>query len=181
MKQKKEAIILAVLVALAAIVWYFNRTSPVATAGPVAGNVNYQPLPVENSQIQWWKLEASRKADYTGRRNIFSSIAPPSDEEVKKAADAQKAQQAQQQGPLVPAMPVVSPLPVKFFGYGMLPSNGPRLAFFTDGEDVFIVGEGEMLMGRFRVLRIGNSSLEYEEVGSGLRGTTTMEDQGPTA
>jgi len=52
------------------------------------------------------------------------------------------------------------------------------VAFFTDGEDVYVVGEGELLLNRFRVIRIGNSNLEYEEVSNGLRGIANLEEQG---
>jgi len=33
-------------------------------------------------------------------------------------------------------------------------------------------------LNRFRILRIGNSNLEYEEVSTGLRGTANLEEQG---
>ena len=41
-----------------------------------------------------------------------------------------------------------------------------------------MVKEGELLLNRFRILRIGNANLEYEEVSSGLRGTANLEEQG---
>ena len=66
---------------------------------------------------------------------------------------------------------------MKFFGYGTVPNSLSRRAFFTDGEDVYIVGEGEVLLNRFRILRIGNASLEYEDITTGLRGTAILEEQ----
>jgi len=33
------------------------------------------------------------------------------------------------------------------------------------------------LLNRFRILRIGNANLEYEEVSTGLRGTAILEEQ----
>jgi hypothetical protein len=79
--------------------------------------------------------------------------------------------------PPPPEPPKVSPLPVKFFGFGTVPNGTKRLAFFTNGEDVLVLGEGEVLLNRFRILRIGNSSVEYEEISNGLRGTTPLEEQ----
>ena len=67
---------------------------------------------------------------------------------------------------------------MKFFGFGTIPNGTARVAFFTDGEDVIVVGEGELLLNRFRILRIGISNLEYEEVSTGLRGTANLEEQG---
>jgi len=85
--------------------------------------------------------------------------------------------------PIVPQPPVVvtptvSPLPVKFFGFGTVPNGTSRRAFLTDGENVYVVAEGEILLNRFRILKIGNANLEYEEVSSGLRGTANLEEQG---
>jgi len=67
---------------------------------------------------------------------------------------------------------------VKFFGFGTVPNGTSRRAFLTDGENVYVVAEGEILLNRFRILKIGNANLEYEEVSSGLRGTAILEEQG---
>ncbi len=70
-------------------------------------------------------------------------------------------------------------LPIKFFGYGNVPVSAARRAFFEDGEEVHIVSEGDTLLGRFRILKINNASIDFEEVGSGRRGQKMLEDQGP--
>jgi hypothetical protein len=36
------------------------------------------------------------------------------------------------------------------------------------------------LLNRFRIIRIGNANVEYEEISTGLRGTAPLEDQGGT-
>jgi hypothetical protein len=46
------------------------------------------------------------------------------------------------------------------------------------GEDIFVLKEGELLLNRFRILKIGNANLEYEDVTTGLRGTANLEEQG---
>jgi hypothetical protein len=66
---------------------------------------------------------------------------------------------------------------MKFFGYGTVPNGTSKRAFLSDGEQVYIVGEGDTLLGRFRILRIGNASLEFEEVGSGRRNSASLEEQ----
>jgi len=33
------------------------------------------------------------------------------------------------------------------------------------------------LLGRYRILRVGNASLEFQEISSGLRGSTPLEEQ----
>ena len=59
-----------------------------------------------------------------------------------------------------------------------MPAGSARRAFFTDGEDVYIVSEGEVLLNRFRILKVNNTNLDYEEISSGLRGTANLEEQG---
>jgi len=66
---------------------------------------------------------------------------------------------------------------MKFFGYGTVPNGTSKRAFLTDGEEVFIVGEGDTLLGRFRILRIGNANLEFEEIDTGRRNSTTLDEQ----
>jgi hypothetical protein len=68
-------------------------------------------------------------------------------------------------------------LPVKFFGYGTIPNGTTKRAFLTDGEEIYIVGEGDTLLGRFRILKIGNASLDFEELTTGRRNSATLEEQ----
>ncbi len=176
MKQKKELAVLALLLLIAGVIWfiYFDRDKPVVTADAGSSAQNPQLLSVENPQLHTDKLDKARKTEYksTGR-NIFSAIPPPppAQKPDKKHTEAPPP-------PPPPPPPTVSPLPVKFFGYGVVPNGTSRLAFFTDGENIYIVAEGEVLLKRFRILRIGNANLEYEEVSSGLRGTANLEEQG---
>jgi hypothetical protein len=128
---------------------------------------------VENPQLHTDKLDRARKTEYksTGR-NIFSAIPPPPPltAEEKKKRDTPPP-------PPPPPEPKVSPIPAKFYGYGTIPNGTIRVAFFNDGEEIYVVREGDLLMKRFRILKIGNANLEYEEVSSGLRGTAPLDEQ----
>jgi hypothetical protein len=81
--------------------------------------------------------------------------------------------------PLPPPVQTEAKLPpnLKYFGYGTVPEGSPRRAFFTDGDDVYVVTEGDTLLGRYRILRVGNASLEFQEISSGLHGSTPLEEQ----
>jgi len=80
--------------------------------------------------------------------------------------------------PDVPPPPPPPPtIPLKFFGYGTVPNGTVRLAFFSDGQDIYVVAEGELLLNRFRILRIGNANLEFEEISTGLRGIANLDEQ----
>ena len=181
MKQKNQIIVLAVLVAIAGLVWWFSTKSTTASTGTAVVQ-NYAPLAVENPAPHFWKLENSRKTEYrTNGRDPFSEVAPPSAEDIKRAEDERKKMdQAKANQPAVNLPPPPPQLPpnVKFFGYGNLPVGTGRLAFFSDGNDVFIVGEGDVLLGRYRIVKINNANLDFEEVGSGRRGSAPLEEQG---
>ena len=75
-----------------------------------------------------------------------------------------------------PPPPPEPPLtvPATFFGYATNPRTKNRLAFFSTTDDVFIVGEGGVLMNRYRLVRIGNVSADFEEVSSGKHATLQM-------
>ena len=146
------------------------------TADAIPTPQNYQPIGVDNPQLHNDAVEKARKTEYkSAGRNIFSRQLPP----PPGPKDYKKEPPVVPTVPQVPVVvtPTVAPLPVKFFGYGTVPNSLSRRAFFTDGEDVYIVGEGEVLLNRFRILRIGNANLEYEEISSGLRGTANLEEQ----
>jgi hypothetical protein len=69
-------------------------------------------------------------------------------------------------------------VPATFFGYVTDVRTGARRACFSQGDDVVgILGVGEVLLGRFRLVQIGNSSVELEETASGRRTTLVMEEQ----
>ena len=72
--------------------------------------------------------------------------------------------------------PPLQPPPVKFYGYGTVPGT-PRLAFFLQGDDVYIVAEGQTFLGHYRLIKINNSNLEFEELTTSRRGTAPLEDQ----
>lgn len=173
-KMQFEAVALGALVVILGLVWYFYmQPAKSAIRGGTAG-ASYVPLGVDNQELHWHKLERSRKTEYARTvRDIFSEVAPPPDPRQHAPAPPSPVPVIQEKH--------VSPLPWKYYGYGIVPGYGARVAFFTDGDDVAIVGEGETLLGRFRILRIGNASLEYEELASGLRGTANLEEQGPSA
>jgi hypothetical protein len=78
---------------------------------------------------------------------------------------------------LPPPPPPALPPNMKFFGYGTIPNGTLRRAFLTDGEEVYIVGEGDTFLGRFRIVKISNANLEFEEIATGRHATVTMQEE----
>lgn len=178
MKQKNQIALLAVLIVVMAVVWYLNRSRPGVVAGNSTAFQNYQLLTVENPQLHREKMEAAQKAEYHSLgRNPFSEIAPPPPDEVKKVSTRVPYGPV----PLPPPPPPALPGSMKFFGYGTVPNGTSRRAFLSDGDEVYIVAEGETLLGRFRIVKVNNTNLEFEEISTGRRNTVALsqEDQPP--
>jgi hypothetical protein len=178
MKQKHQIIVLVVLVVVAGIVWGFEmhqKAPAVQTASFIEG---YKPLGEDNPGIRWAEMKRAQETEYKSNgRNPFSPIAPPPPEDPNKPKPP-----VVLPGPVVPQLPpppTEAKLPpnVKYFGYGTVPNGTPRRAFLTDGEEIFIVSEGDTLLGRYRIRKVGTASLEFQEMSSGLPGTTPLEEQ----
>lgn len=173
MKQRTKIALLGVLMLAAAGVFYFDSiggSMPGKRASFMA--TTYTPLPVENPALQRWKLDASRRTEYkSSGRDLFSEVLPP--------PPPKKLEPHPDPGPQLPPEPPPPTLPanMKFFGYGTVPNGTSKRAFLSDGEEVYVVGEGDTLLGRFRILRIGNASLEFEELGSGRRNSASLDEQ----
>jgi hypothetical protein len=173
MNQKTKIAILPVLMLAAAGVFYYDSIDVSFPGKTVPFTLRpYSPLPVENPALQRWKLEASRRTEYkSSGRDLFSqTLPPPPPKKIEPRPDP------------IPLPPVEVPPPslpanMKFFGYGTVPNGTSKRAFLSDGEQVYIVGEGDTLLGRFRILRIGNASLEFEEVGTGKRNSASLDEQ----
>jgi hypothetical protein len=178
MKQKHQIIVLIALVVVAGLVWGFelHRQAPaVQTASFIEG---YKPLGEDNPQIRWEELGRAQKTEYKSNgRNPFSMIAPLTPQEVQATNDKKKNELPPPPPPPPPPTRAQAPANLKYFGYGTVPTGTPRRAFITDGEGaIFIVSEGDTLLGRYRILKVGNSNLEFQEISSGLPGTMPLEE-----
>jgi len=179
MSQKAKAALLLVLILAAGGVYrYVDSDGAVGPGNSLDITKAYQPLPVENPQLQRWKLDASRKTEYrSSGRDLFSETLPPAP--VPKNKPQPLPTPVPQPDPTPP--PPTLPPNMKYYGYGTIPNGTAKRAFLTDGEDVFIVGEGDTLLGRFRILHIGNASLDFEEISSGRRNSAPLDEQAAPA
>ena len=94
MTQKNQMILLATLVLIMTVVWYFNRNTTSVAPGNMASVQKYQLLAVENPQLHRDKMDAAQKTEYHSLgRNPFSEIAPPKEhtEPIKVAQHVQQA------------------------------------------------------------------------------------------
>ena len=95
---------------------------------------------------------------YLGRgRNIFRSL-----------------EEAPIPRPLAPALkvptgpPAPPPINLRFYGFASRPGQAKKV-FLSQGDDIFIAVEGDIVNRRYRVLHIGVNSVEVEDVLDGRR------------
>lgn len=171
MSRRTEIWILVGLLALLALVLYWNfRPNVIAGAGAPEA-VSVEPLRVPDPSLHLGRLERIRQMGYGGtHRNIFSATPPPPP--PVKAAQLKKTTAVVR--PTGPVAPPALQVPLKFYGMAVDPKTGRKLAFFTSGDKVYIASEGQTLLGQFRLLKIGNNSAEFKEVSSGRTAVLPM-------
>jgi len=66
--------------------------------------------------------------------------------------------------PADPSKPPPPPIPLKFYGYSASKLPGAKKqAFFLEGEDIFVVHEGDLIKRRYKVVKIGLNSVTVED------------------
>lgn len=115
-----------------------------------------------------------------GQRSLFDFAAEP----VKEAAKvilADKGHIGMPQGadaakPAPPAgPPPPPPIPLKFYGFVSATSN--KRAFFLDGDEILVAGEGETLKKRYKVVRIGIGSAVVKDEQSNSEQTLPLVEE----
>src|SRR5579864_2750516 len=175
MSRRKELIIFGVLLVGLMGVLYYNYGSPADSPKTVATDERFSPLDVDNPALRTDILQRFLALEYKGvHRSIFSATLPP-----PPAPPPSKQQVAAVPGP--PPGPPQLTVDAKYFGYVSDYGGSHRRAFFatSNNEDVIIAGEGDTFMGRFRVVRLTNTTADVEEVSSGRRATLILEEPPP--
>jgi hypothetical protein len=169
------ALSLTVLAAVLVVVRFFPGSSP-AAAPPVASTVAATRQPArrvaETSgntksvarsldptlRYDWLKASEDTKYEGTGRNIFRAEIEPPKPVSNGTTDHAQNTPPPAPQGP-----PPPPPITLKFFGFANKPGE-PKRVFLSQGEDVFIAAEGDIVDRRYKVLRISPMAVEVEDV-----------------
>ena len=105
-------------------------------------------------------LSQSEEIKYAGNgRNIFVAGSLPI-EPPKKNGTTDTQIGGLRTPPPVPQPP---PIALKFFGFANRPGEAKKV-FLSQGEDVFIAAEGDIVDRRYRVLHISPTAVEVEDV-----------------
>jgi len=110
-------------------------------------------------------LKSSEDVSYKGNgRDIFQNQPEPAPipQPVKKVIDT---------GPVPPPPP--PPIPLKFYGFSGS-KGAPKQVFLSKGDDIFIAKEGQVVDRRYKILKIGPSSIEVEDVLTNNRQTLPL-------
>jgi len=122
-----------------------------------SGKLVKAPEPRLDPTLDLDLLRQSEQSKYAGKaRNIFVAGSQPEIETPKK--DGREVVKF--------TPPVIAPPPpinLKFFGFASKPGE-PKKIFLSQGEDIFIAGEGDIVDRRYRVLRISPAAVDIEDV-----------------
>jgi hypothetical protein len=107
-------------------------------------------------RYDWLKGSEDTKYEGTGR-NVFMTQA----EIPTPIAPATPDKDEVSSGP--PPPPPPPPINLKFFGFASKPGESKKV-FLSEGEDVFIAAEGDVVNRHYKVLRISPTAVEIEDV-----------------
>jgi hypothetical protein len=103
-------------------------------------------------------LSQSEEIKYAGNgRNIFVVGSVPIEKPKANGTDKQAGLR------LPPPIQPPPPITLKFFGFANRPGE-TRKVFLSQGEDVFIAAEGDIVNRRYRVLHISPTAVDVEDV-----------------
>src|SRR5271167_424503 len=111
-------------------------------------------------------LRASEDVSYKGSgRDIFRSQPEPPPIPPPVAPDVKPGQQAP---------PPPPPIDLKFYGFASR-KDGYKRIFLSKGEDIFVAKEGDIVDRRYKIVRIGQNSVDVEDVLTNNRQTLPLQ------
>jgi hypothetical protein len=166
-KPSRQVVLVGVLLVLLVVLAYrglqpgaaTNESGPVRPAPAEAARAQTGALP----EVKTAELEKVRPQLVDELRNPFvlrpAPPPPPPPRVTAPVPGANGSASARPDEP--PPPPPPPPIPLKFIGIVDAP-HGKRFAVLTDGRAVFHGREGEIVEGRYRVVRIGTEVIEIE-------------------
>jgi hypothetical protein len=175
MSRRNQTIALAVLLAVLGVTVYFRFRTSDDNAKTSSATGLFTPINVDNPALRMDVLQRFLSLQYKGgHRNIFVATLPPPPAPPTPVTPVSLT-------PAVPAGPPPLNVEAKYFGFVSDSRGSYRRAFFatSNNEEVFVAGEGDTLLGRFRVVKLTSTSADLEEVSSGRHATLTLEEAVP--
>ena len=124
------------------------------------GTLSQQQLAALDPTLRVDLLERSKHVKYAGEsRNIFQFYTPPPPSAPATAPLIESPVPARPS----PSAPQALSIPLKFYGVASRPGTSHKKAFLTDGEEIFIGVEGDMIAKRYKIIQIRVNSIEMED------------------
>ncbi len=164
-------------VALIAMIWNFSGSDTVRVAAPGSAAVDSTGAPILkvprhsrlkpkatlDPTVQLAMLERSENEEYRGRgRDIFAPPPPPG-QLIPKPIKNPLLPKPQPPPYVPPPDPGPPPINLKFYGFASK-SGQPKKIFLSAGDDIFIGAEGDIINRRYKILHIGTTSVDVEDV-----------------
>lgn len=179
---RRQSILLAtLLVILAGVLWYrLGDVTPTAASAPAVrgGRAATAGAPTSVPDVHLAQLDESVPVLDASTRNPFrfrQRPAPPPPVATASGPRPGAPQAVVNSGP-----PPPPPIPLRFIGLVEPQAGSPRIAVFasTDGRgDVLYGKEGDIIEGRYRVLRVGTESADLASVDGRGRQTLRLSGQ----
>jgi hypothetical protein len=204
-QQKQVVVLSGLVALLAVTLWWVSGSAGSATAPTTMPNLpQEQALDLKDLYLTKNPRRSSRKKEISFRdidpsihmetleefdpgtplnaRNMFSAetvheriLSPKSSKPGAAGSAASLTPASQPPATTRPASPPTVIINLKFFGTKTDLSHKSRQGFFADGDEVYLASEGDLVANRYRILRIGDSSAEIEELSSKTRRQITLQ------
>jgi hypothetical protein len=182
-EQRRQVLLAVLAIVLAGIaIWLWNGASPTTAGSQTASNVRNPARAKQASPglaapvVRLDTLESPKPEPGTADRNLFRF--------KQKAAPAPPPMPTAPPRPVVPQPPTsmaggVPPITLKFIGIIEMSEQKRRVALLTDGKGgVSIYGEeGDVIEGRYKILKIGVESIEMAYLDGRGRQTIRLSGQ----
>jgi hypothetical protein len=127
-------------------------------------------------EVRLDELRQARPSAQASERNPFRFYTPPPPQVPTSSSGRGYVPPTPPPGPVVdPGPPAPPPIPLKFIGTLDVPTMG-KLAVFSDCRTTMRGKEGDIIDGRYRLVRIGVESVVMEYADG--RGRTTIRESG---
>jgi hypothetical protein len=163
------AIALCVVAALA-IAWavlpsFSSGTASTPHASSPGAKTKAVPPDSLDPRLRLDLLASSEEVKYEGKgKNIFRATSEPvTIDKVKVPPLYRDQRQALAQGPRGPMAPSFAPINLKYFGSSASKGEKPK-AFLSQGDDVWIAHEGDVVNRHYRIIRISPREVEIEDL-----------------
>ncbi len=160
-ERRRLVVLLAILaaVSIVAIYRYWPETArgAIARTASRGGGRNTAPAGITAPDVHLQSLheDRPRPVEQTQRDLFrFKPKAPPAPPPVARREPAAPVDAAP------PGPPPLAPIPMRFIGLVEANDHAKKIAILSDGQGIYKGQEGDIIEGRYRILRIGVESVE---------------------